>query len=85
MGALDVVRIGRELCGEELQRGEWMKLGVLGFVGHAHAATIQFLKRGVMRDRLAEREKGTRSLLPFLTLRGFWRTCAYTTASESRV
>jgi len=79
------VHIARELCGEEFQGGERMELGVLGFVGHAHAATIHFLKHGVMRDRLAELEKGTRSLLPFLTLRGFWRTCPYTTASESRV
>ncbi len=44
--------VPRKIIGQELQGDETAKLGVLGFVDHAHAAATEFLDNAVVRDGL---------------------------------
>ncbi len=45
------LRIATELVGQELQRHEAVKAGVLGLVDHTHAAAAELLNDAVMRNR----------------------------------
>jgi hypothetical protein len=47
--------VPRQFIGQKLQGNEPAKLGVLGFVDHAHAAAAQLLNDAVMRDGLANK------------------------------
>src|SRR5258708_31583881 len=50
--AFQSLRVPRQFIGQELEGHETAKLGVLGLVNHAHAATTKFLDNAVVRDGL---------------------------------
>src|SRR6266700_6675985 len=50
--AFQGLRISRQFIRQELEGHETAKLGVLGLVNHAHAATTKFLDNAVVRDGL---------------------------------
>jgi hypothetical protein len=51
--AFQRLRVLGEVLRKEFQRDETAKVGVLGFVHHAHAATAKLLDDAVMRNCLA--------------------------------
>ena len=59
------LRIMRDTFGQEFQRYETTKFGVLGFVDYTHPATPQLLDYAVMRDGLPHELGG----------RAHWREC----------
>ena len=44
----------RQLIGQEFQRDEAAKLGVLGLIDHAHSAATELLHDAIVRDGLAD-------------------------------